>query len=208
MAYTVSNTDGSRTITVADGTLDTTTYSVTLIGKNVTNYGDVFVKNSIRHLENFASAAPGVASPLVGQVWYDKSGKVLRVYKSASEGWVRVSPVVSENAPTDGLSDGAMYFDTFDNKLKVYSGGAFQEASYSGTVTDEYQLISALGTPSDYGTRGRTIFLKDSAGVARAVHALTYVNNSETDAEHPGGETIMAIYSDHTEFSIRCNITN
>ena len=56
MAYTVSNTDGSRTITVADGTLDTTTYSVTLIGKNVTNYGDVFVKNSIRHLENFASA--------------------------------------------------------------------------------------------------------------------------------------------------------
>ena len=203
MAYTVSNTDGSRTITVADGTLDTTTYSVTLIGKNVTNYGDVFVKNSIRHLENFASAtAPGVASPLVGQVWYDKSGKVLRVYKSAREGWVRVSPVVSENAPTDGLSDGAMYFDTSDNKLKVYSGGAFQEASYSGTVTDEYQLISALGTPSAYGTRGRTIFLKDSAGVARAVHALTYVNNSETDAEHPGGETIMAIFSDHTEFLV------
>jgi len=78
MAYTVSNTDGSREITVADGTFDTTTYSVTLIGKNITNYGDVFVKNSIRQLENFASAtAPSVASPLVGQVWYDKTGKVL-----------------------------------------------------------------------------------------------------------------------------------
>ena len=203
MAYTVSNTDATRTITVADGTLDTTTYSVTLIGKNVTNYGDVFVQNSIRHLENFASAtAPSVASPLIGQVWYDKTGKVLRVYKSDSEGWVRISPVVSETAPTDGLSDGVMYFDTSDNKLKVYSGGAFQEASYSGTVTDEYQLISALGTPSAYGTRGRTIFLKDSAGVGRAVHALTYVNNSETDAEHPGGETIMAIFSDHTEFLV------
>ena len=117
MAYTVSNTDGSREITVADGTFDTTTYSVTLIGKNITNYGDVFVKNSIRHLENFASAtAPSVASPLVGQVWYDKTGKVLRVYKSASEGWVRVSPVVSETAPADGLSDGALYFDSSDNK--------------------------------------------------------------------------------------------
>ena len=203
MAYTVSNTDGSRTITVADGTLDTTTYSVTLIGKNVTNYGDVFVKNSIRHLENFASAtAPGVASPLVGQVWYDKTGKVLRVYKSASEGWVRVSPVVSETAPSDGLSDGALYFDSSDNKLKIYSGGSWTDASYSGTVTDEYQLISALGTPSSYGTRGRTVFLKDSAGVARAVHAITYVNNSETDAEHPNGETIMAIFSDHTEFLV------
>jgi len=203
MAYTVSNTDGSRTITVADGTFDTTTYSVTLIGKNITNYGQVFVQNSIRHLENFASAtAPSVASPLVGQVWYDKTGKVLRVYKSATEGWVRVSPVVSETAPTDGLSDGAMYFDTSDNKLKIYSSGAFTDTSYSGTVTDEYQLISALGTPSSYGTRGRTVFLKDTAGVARAVHAITYVNNSETDAEHPGGETIMALFSDHTEFVV------
>ena len=73
-------------------------------------------------------------------MWYDKSGKVLRVYKSASEGWVRVSSGSYENAPTDGLSDGAMYFDTLDNKLKVYSGGAFQEASYSGTVTDEYSV--------------------------------------------------------------------
>ena len=203
MAYTVSNTDGSREITVADGTFDTTTYSVTLIGKNITNYGEVFVKNSIRHLENFASAtAPSVASPLVGQVWYDKTGKVLRVYKSASEGWVRVSPVVSETAPSDGLSDGALYFDSSDNKLKIYSGGSWTDASYSGTVTDEYQLISALGTPSSYGTRGRTVFLKDSAGVARAVHAITYVNNSETDAEHPNGETIMAIFSDHTEFLV------
>ena len=203
MAYTVSNTDGSREITVADGTFDTTTYSVTLIGKNITNYGDVFVKNSIRHLENFASAtAPSVASPLVGQVWYDKTGKVLRVYKSASEGWVRVSPVVSETAPADGLSDGALYFDSSDNKLKIYSGGAWTDASYSGTVTDEYQLISAIGTPSSYGTRGRTVFLKDSAGVARAVHAITYVNDSETDAEHPNGETIMAIFSDHTEFLV------
>ena len=202
MAYTVSNTDSTRTITVADGTLDTTTYSVTLIGKNVTNYGDVFVKNSIRHLENFASAtAPGVASPLIGQLWYDKTGKVLRVYKG-TEGWVRVSTVVSETPPSDGLSDGVSYFDTSDNKLKIYSSGAFHDASYSGTVTDEYQLVSALGTPSSYGTRGRTIFLKDSAGVARAVHALTYVNNSETDAEHPNGETIMAIFSDHTEFLV------
>jgi hypothetical protein len=203
MAYTVSNTDGSRTITVADGTFDTSTYSVTLVGKNVTNYGDVFVKNSIRHLENFASAtAPSVASPLVGQVWYDKNGKVLRVYKSASEGWVRVSPVVAETAPTDGLSDGTMYFDTSDNKLKVYSGATWNDASYAGTVTDEYSAVSSLGTPSAYGSRSRTIFLKDQSGVARAVHALTYVNNSETDDEHPNGETIMAIFSDHTEFVV------
>ena len=101
------------------------------------------------------------------------------------------------------LSDGAIILSTTsDNKLKIYSGGSWTDASYSGTVTDEYQLISALGTPSSYGTRGRTVFLKDSAGVARAVHAITYVNNSETDAEHPNGETIMAIFSDHTEFLV------
>ena len=62
-------------------------------------------------------------------------------------------------------------------------------------------LINTLGTPTVV-LEEELYSLKDPAGVARAVHALTYVNNSETDAEHPGGETIMAISDSRTEFSI------
>ena len=168
MAYTVSNTDGSREITVADGTFDTTTYSVTLIGKNITNYGDVFVKNSIRHLENFASAtAPSVASPLVGQVWYDKTGKVLRVYKSASEGWVRVSSVVSETPPSDGLSDGATYFDSSDNKLKIFK---------------THHVLCSLGKDNftdNKNTLGAIYIVRDPRNVISSI--LYHFNLSNTD---------------------------
>ena len=53
MAYTVSNTDGSREITVADGTFDTTTYSVTLIGKYAFEYNgltNIQIPNSVKYI--------------------------------------------------------------------------------------------------------------------------------------------------------------
>ena len=55
MPYIVTNSDGSSTITVADSTVDTGTYSLALIGRNVANYGQYFAQNTIRQLENFAS---------------------------------------------------------------------------------------------------------------------------------------------------------
>ena len=63
MAYTFSNTQGDRTITVNDNQLDQTSYSLTLLGKNVTNYGERIAENTIRQLENFAS--PNQPNPTV-----------------------------------------------------------------------------------------------------------------------------------------------
>ena len=56
MPYIVTNSDGSSTITVADSVVDTSTYSLALVGRNVSNYGQYFAQNTIRHLENFASS--------------------------------------------------------------------------------------------------------------------------------------------------------
>ena len=68
MPYTVSNTDGSITVSVADSTVDTSTYSLALVGRNVSNYGAYFVQNAIRSLENFASAtAPTPGTVLIGR---------------------------------------------------------------------------------------------------------------------------------------------
>ena len=85
MAYTFSNTQGDRTITVNDNQLDQTSYSLTLLGKNVTNYGERIAENTIRQLENFASPnQPNPTVKLVGQLWYDKTGEHLRVYTGDS----------------------------------------------------------------------------------------------------------------------------
>ena len=56
MTYSVQNSDGSLTINVAASQVNSS-FSVALVGRNVSGYGQYFVQNSIRHLENFASSS-------------------------------------------------------------------------------------------------------------------------------------------------------
>ena len=207
MPYSVTNSDGSLTVSVADGTVDTTTFSLALVGRNVSNYGEYFVRNSIRHLENFAgTTAPSPSTVLEGQLWYDKAEELLKVWDGAR--WKRsTSIVVSATAPSTSLTAGTSYFNTINDKLYVHDGSTFKPAGYAGEITNSYSATTNIGSPNNYGTKLRNIFLKDSAGVDRAVLALTYVNDSAngsvnqgTTTTATGKETIMAIFSDHAQF--------
>jgi len=199
MTYSVQNTDGSKTINVAASQVNSA-FSIALVGRNVSGYGQYFVQNAIRHLENFAStSAPSDDQLLQGQLWYDKGEEVIRVYDGAS--WRRASITVSATAPTDGVESGTSYYDTVDDKLKVHDGTQFIDASYAGKVTNEFSNDVNLGSPSKYGTRLRTIFLVDYTGVHRAVLGLMYVSDG-SDAGYTDGESIMAVFSDHAQFDI------
>jgi hypothetical protein len=217
MPYTFNNTDGSRTITVADGVVDTTTYSLALVGRNVSNFGTYFAQNSVKHLENFASAtAPSPSTALTGQLWYDKSERVLRVFDGVANVWARATNIVAgATAPTDALTAGTAFFNTTDDKLRIYDGSAFKLAGYPGEISSAYSATASLGSPTNYGTKLRNIYLKDSLGIDRAVLALTYANDSAngsinqgTTATLSGKETIMAIFSDHADFIIQNAASN
>lgn len=205
MAYTVSTTSGTS-VTVADGVVDTTNYSLSLVGKNVSGYGQYFVQNSIRHLENFAnSTAPSPTNKLTGQLWYDTSSSQMRVYNGSS--WIRLTPGVSASAPADGFQSGTMYFDTTDDKLKIYNGTSFVDTNYAGEVSDAYS--STYGTAG--GTKLRNIFLNATAGGPYPVTALVSVNQTESSGDGtgsiPSGETIMAIFSDY-EFTAADSVSS
>jgi len=205
MAYTVSTTSGTS-VTVADGVVDTTSYSLSLVGKNVSGYGQYFVQNSIRHLENFAnSTAPSPTNKLTGQLWYDTSSSQMRVYNGS--GWIRLTPGVSASAPADGYQSGTMYFDTTDDKLKIYNGTSFVDTSYAGEVSDAYS--STYGTAG--GTKLRNIFLNATSGGPYPVTALVSVNQTESSGDGtgaiPNGETIMAIFSDY-EFTAADSVSS
>lgn len=91
-SYTVNQTDGSIFAVVPANTVNTSS-SVTLIGQNYQNYGDFINENFLHLLENFSSnTAP--TSPLTGQLWWDNSGNVLKVYDSAS--WQSVGSTYSD----------------------------------------------------------------------------------------------------------------
>ena len=205
MTYSVQNTDGSRTINVAASQVNSS-FSVALVGRNVSGYGQYFVQNSIRHLENFASSsAPSDDVLLTGQIWYDKNEDVMRVYDGS--GWRRMSITVSAAAPSGGVDEGTAYFDTKDDKLKIHNGTAFVDSSYAGKVSNEYTSDTDVGSPNSYGTRLRTMYIPDTSGVFHAVLALVYVNDgSNSYSGFTSGESVMAIFSDHAQFSIDANV--
>lgn len=121
MAYTVNKTDGTILATVADGTIDTTT-DLTLIGKNYAGYGEFFNENLIKLLENFANtSAP--SSPIAGQMWWDKTNNLLKVYTGTA--FKTVSSSTASASTPSGSVTGDLWWDTTNGQLKVYNGSSF-----------------------------------------------------------------------------------
>lgn len=205
MPYIVNNSDGSLTVTVADNTVDTTTYSLALVGRNVSNYGQFFAQNTIRHLENFAdTVAPSPSVRLIGQLWFDKSEQVLRVWDGSV--WKRATNnVVDQQSqrPTSGLVGGEGFLNLTTKTLQIYNGSDWQNASYPGEITTEFENDTNQGSPAFYGSRMRNLLLKESgSSQIHPVLALVYVNSGTNnqgkteDVEPAQDETIMALFSD------------
>jgi len=134
MAYTINLTDGTIFATVADGTINTSS-SMILVGKNYAGYGEFLDENFIHLLENGANTtAPG--NPLTGQLWWDKTNNVMKVYNGTTFKVISAS-TASATAPTSNVA-GDLWFDTTNQQLKVYNGSTFilvGPASTSGQGT-------------------------------------------------------------------------
>ena len=87
MAYNITLSNGGQLITggLPDGTIDQTSSSLTLVGKNYPGYGTFLNENMIRLVENFANGAAPTA-PLPGQLWWDTAGKYLKINTSSTKG--------------------------------------------------------------------------------------------------------------------------
>jgi hypothetical protein len=122
MAYTITTTTGATLATVADGTVNTTSTSLTLIGKNYAGYGIFLNENYIKLLENFAySASP--LSPVTGQLWYDTANKLLKMYNGSI--WKALSNTTSSVTQPNNPNIGDFWWDVNAGQLKVWSGSLF-----------------------------------------------------------------------------------
>ena len=121
MAYTINLTNGTIFATIADGTINTSS-SMTLIGKNYAGYGQFLDDNFIHLLENGAnSTAPG--APLTGQLWWDTTNSLLKVYNGSTFKTISAA-TASSSAPTSNVT-GDLWYDTTNQQLKVWTGSAF-----------------------------------------------------------------------------------
>lgn len=121
MAYTINLTDGTIFATVADGTIDTTS-SLTLVGKNYAGYGEFLNENYIKLLESGANTSQPSA-PLSGQLWYDKSNNLLKVYNGSV--FKNLGSATSSASEPSSNVAGDLWFDSTNQQLKVYTGSAF-----------------------------------------------------------------------------------
>jgi hypothetical protein len=132
MAYTITTTAGATLASIADGTVNSTATSLTLIGKNYAGYGIFLNENYIKLLENFTnSSAPN--APLTGQLWYDSTNALLKVYNGTI--WKPISSSASGSTQPSSPVIGDLWYDSANAQLKVWSGSAFITVGPSYTTT-------------------------------------------------------------------------
>lgn len=121
MAYTINRTDGTLFATVADGTINTTS-SLVMVGKNYAGYGESLNENFYRLLESHANGtAPG--TPQQGQLWYDTSLGLLKVWSSAE--WKDLGSTAAGVTGPENPVTGDIWYDTTNSQLHVYDGDAY-----------------------------------------------------------------------------------
>jgi hypothetical protein len=160
MAYTINLTDGNVFATIADGTVNTSS-SMILVGKNYAGYGEFLDENFIHLLESGANTtAP--SGPLTGQLWWDKTNNLLKVYNGTI--FKTISAATSSATEPTSNVQGDLWYDTVNQQVKVYTGAAF--------------IVVGPAFSSSQGTTGAIPeTINDSSASPHFVTSL-YVNNT------------------------------
>lgn len=160
MAYTITLTDGTLFATIADGTINQSS-SMTLIGKNYAGYGDFLDENFIHLLEN-GSNTTAPPSPLTGQLWWDKTNSLLKVYNGTTFKTISAA-TASATQPSSNVT-GDLWYDTVNQQLKAWTGSAF--------------IVIGPAFSAGQGTSGAIPeTITNSVGASRFITSL-YVNNN------------------------------
>jgi hypothetical protein len=165
MSYTITKTNGTTLGTILDGTINTSFTSLTLIGRNYANYGQLIANDLVALLENFAySSEP--ANPLAGQLYWNTTDKRLRVYTGTAFKIVS-SCTAQTTAPTTTVA-GDLWWDTTYSQLYIYNG------------TDPYSAAGwILVGPQRDGSGAVWEQITDNASIVHDVLSIK-LNNART----------------------------
>ena len=207
MAYTITRSDGTVLTTVADGTINTTTSSLALPGKNYSGYGQYQNINAIRQVENFASNTPP-KYPLKGQLWYNTTDNTLRLCPAdgttTASSWLVMSTstaagnsllgnlVVSGNISTENITS---------NNITGQSG-TFSVIN----ATTQLNAASANLVSANVGTLNTTLITTGSPSAPGTLIGDWTVNNSIYIANTSGGTSnammnISGVYASAYHYS-------
>lgn len=163
MSYPITLSNGQPLLDLSDGVIDNSATSLLLIGKNYAGYGEALNENLVHMLEHFANGTQP-ANPLAGQLWWDTTNNILKVYSGTS--WKISTGATSApfTSPPGDLSalGGDLWFDSTNAQLKVYSG--------SNWIT-----VGPAATPATGDTGAFPAIMTDTSGGSHIVTQIKLV---------------------------------
>jgi hypothetical protein len=159
MSYTISLVNQSP-ITIQNGATDNTT-SLTLVGKNYPNYGQLLQQDLVNMLQSWAGATQPV-SAVTGQLWFNTSTNSLSIYTGT--GFKKVnSSTVSTTQPSISVTQGDFWYKSDDQQFYIYTGAT-------------WLLIGPSYTSSQQQTNAIALSIQDNTAATHTVLAF-YVGN-------------------------------
>jgi len=186
MAYIIYKSDGTILANIANGQVDSNSTSLSLVGKNVDNYGQLFNNNLVKLLTSFANNASPTAAQ-TGQLWFDTVTKKLNIFDGTSFNPTYGATV--NGTPSVTTSTGDLWYDTSNSQLKLWDGynykligpavsGVLGKFGIEPPVTtireDDTNLPQKVGVIYSYGNAVGLI--TTSSFVMKAADANTYFN--------------------------------
>lgn len=171
MAYTIVKSDGTVLTTIADGTINTTSTSLGLPGRNYAGYGQSLDTNFVHAMENFADSTPP-ANPLRGQLWYNTNASTLCVCPAdgtvSASSWITLAQSGGSGTTTFGSVTVTGNLQA-NNIQAVNNSNADIITTRLLTVTANASILTANVTTGNIITLNTTVITTGSASTTGAI---------------------------------------
>lgn len=189
MAYTIVKSNGTVLTTIADGTINTTSTSLGLPGRNYAGYGQSLDTNFVHILENFADSTPPT-NPLRGQLWYNTNNQTLYVCPTDGEtnsaNWLALTSTSSGGSTTFG--NVTVTGDVQSNNLTVVNNVTSANGIFTNiSVSSDANIATSNITTGTIGTLTTTTITTGSAITQGTLTGVWVLNGG------PGGSGSNAV---------------
>ena len=168
MAYTILKSNGQVLTTIPDGTINTSSTSLALPGRNYAGYGQYLDTNMVWLAQNFANTSPP-ANPLQGQLWYNTNANTLLVCPadgtSNANAWLALTTTSSGGTTTFGSV--SVTGNIGSNNMTVTNGITADTITVRlATVTANATIANAFITTGNVSTLNTAVITTGGAGTA------------------------------------------
>jgi hypothetical protein len=171
MAYTIVKSDGTVLTTIADGTINTTSTSLGLPGRNYAGYGQSLDTNFVHAIENFSDSTPP-ANPLRGQLWYNTNSSTLCVCPAdgtvSASSWITLAQSGGSGTTTFGSVTVTGNLQA-NNIQAVNNSNADTITTRLLTVTANASILTANVTTGNIITLNTAVITTGSASTTGAI---------------------------------------